>query len=243
MMNRLKLLTFDVTNTILKVKDSPGHHYTSVAKHFGINMSPSDLDNVYDSMIQKKKQDHPNYGRDHGMTTKEWWQDLICRVFVTAGYKGKLSTLRCVSNELWDRFEEGTDWEVIPHSHETLSALRNAGITLGVVSNFDESLKKTLAVNKLDHYFDFLVTAVSAGTEKPDPAIFHHALSMSGMSPSESGHVGDDISHDYHTPKSIGMSAFLFNRESTLPQSSLASIDRKDVISDLLDLNRLVVQQ
>lgn len=47
-MNRLKLLTFDITNTILKVKDSPGHQYASVAKHFGVNMSPADLDNVYE---------------------------------------------------------------------------------------------------------------------------------------------------------------------------------------------------
>ena len=47
-MNRLKLLTFDITNTILKVKNSPGHQYANVAKHFGINMSPADLDNVYE---------------------------------------------------------------------------------------------------------------------------------------------------------------------------------------------------
>lgn len=47
-MNRLRLLTFDVTNTILKVKDSPGHQYSAVAKNLGVNISASDLDNVYE---------------------------------------------------------------------------------------------------------------------------------------------------------------------------------------------------
>lgn len=241
MMNRLRLLTFDVTNTILKVKDSPGHQYSAVAKNLGVNISASDLDNVYDNTWHQKKQEHPNYGKDHGMTTKEWWQDLICRVFVNAGYKGNLSLLRDVSDILWKRFEDGTDWEVIPHSHETLTALKNAGIKLGIVSNFDESLEKTLRVNKMDHYFDFVVTAANTGTEKPDPAIFHRALSMCGMSPSESAHVGDDVSHDYLTPKSIGMTAFLFTPEcAAVTGESLGRVDQRHIISDLLDLNRLV---
>lgn len=243
-MNRLRLLTFDVTNTILKVKDSPGHQYSAVAKNFGININATDLDSVYDKTWQKKKSEHPNYGKDHGMTTKVWWQDFICRVFVNAGYQGNVSPLQGVSDVLWKRFEDGTDWEAIPHSHEALTLLKGAGIKLGVVSNFDESLEKTLCVNKMDHYFDFVVTSVNAGTEKPDPAIFRRALSMSGgVSPSLAAHVGDDVSHDYFTPKSIGMAAFLFHPPESSPPGgeSLGSVDQNDVISDLLALSRLLV--
>lgn len=239
-MHRIKLLTFDITNTILKVKDSPGNQYAEIAKRFGVNIGASDLDSVYDATWQKQKQELPNYGKDQGMTTKEWWQNFVCKVFLSAGYRGRLSSLNGVSDELWNRFKEGLEWDVIPHSHESLSALKSAGIKLGVVSNFDERLEKTLSAYKLDQYFDFVVTAVSAGTEKPDPAIFKHALSMSGMSPAVAGHVGDDISHDYYTPKSIGMSAFLFSPEK---EDALGSVDKKDVISDLLDLNKLVVEK
>lgn len=176
------------------------------------------------------------------MTTKEWWKGFVCQVFVNAGYKGNPGALRGVFDVLWKRFEDGTDWEAIPHSHEALAALKNAGIKLGIVSNFDESLEKTLCVNHLDQYFDFVVTAASSGTEKPDPAIFRRALSMSGMTPSVSAHVGDNVSHDYLTPKSIGMTAFLFIQESAPVGESLEKVDQKDIIRDLLDLNKIVTR-
>lgn len=50
-MNRLKLLTFDVANTILKIKDSPGYQYSAVAKNFGIIIKASDLDKVYEFVM------------------------------------------------------------------------------------------------------------------------------------------------------------------------------------------------
>ena len=59
-----------------------------------------------------------------------------------------------------------------------LQALCDRGIKLGIVSNFDERLERTLLTHRLLHYFDFVVTTVSARSEKPDPAIFHTALDM-----------------------------------------------------------------
>jgi REG-2-like HAD superfamily hydrolase len=248
---RLKLLTFDVTNTILRLKESPGHQYAAVGKLFGIKMTPTALNKVYGSTWQQQKHDHPNYGIDQGMTTKDWWHKFVSRVFVNAGYQGNQDQLKKVSDVLWNRFKDGLEWEVIPNSHQILSTLKNAGIKLGVVSNFDERLEKTLAVYKLDHYFDFLITSVNTKLEKPNPSIFQHALSISGMTADETGHVGDDVAHDYNAPKSIGITAFLFSEKcldtaTKAPESAGQSFDNvnlTDVITDLMDLNPRVIQQ
>jgi REG-2-like HAD superfamily hydrolase len=246
---RLKLLTFDVTNTILRVKDSPGHQYSEVGKMFGIAVSPTAINKVYGTTWQQKKQDHPNYGVDHGMTTKDWWHDFVKRVFVKAGYQGNHDELKKVSDSLWNRFQDGLSWEVIPNSREILSVLKNAGIKLGIVSNFDERLEKIIAAHKMDHYFDFLVTSHNTGLEKPNPSIFQHALSISGFTPDVVGHVGDDVSHDYKTPKDMGMSAFLFSEKSLdstkAPESagqSLTDVNQGEIITDLMDLKQIVMQ-
>ena len=59
---------------------------------------------------------------------------------------------------------------------------------LGVVSNFDDRLERTLLAHRLRHYFDFIVTSVSARSEKPEAAIFHTALHIAKV-----GHVAISI--------------------------------------------------
>ena len=239
-MSKLKLLTFDITNTLLKVKISPGSLYSEVAKSYGVNIHGSELDRVYPSTWQLKKRQHPNYGRRDGITTKQWWSGFVQMVFVNAGYRGSIYIIEEIATSLWDTYNEGSSWEVIPHTHECLSSMKNAGLRLGVISNFDERLQSTLVAHRLDSYFDFLVTSASVGVEKPDPAIFRFALGVSGVHPSEAGHVGDDLSHDYLAPKSIGMTAFLLDRDNKVAGRSVKGVDQKFVIRDLLELNRFV---
>lgn len=45
--SRLKLMTFDVTNTLLRVRVSPSHQYAEAAKLFGIEIPEKNLQDVY----------------------------------------------------------------------------------------------------------------------------------------------------------------------------------------------------
>lgn len=244
-MSHLRLLTFDVTNTILKVKISPSHHYAKAAMACGLNdVKESQLEKVYRSVWHEKKRLHPNYGAALGMTTREWWFDFVRRVFASAGYGLDATTIRNVTTLLWDEFERGLTWEVLPNSHDVLSRLKILGIRLGVVSNFDERLAKTLAMHGLDGYFDFLVTSVAAGAEKPDPAIYRYALSLcGGTKPGDAGHVGDDVANDYLPARSVGMTAFLLNRNNRLNEEDLREVDRSHVIGDLTELEKLLFRR
>lgn len=239
--SRLRLMTFDVTNTLLRVKVSPSHQYAEAAKLFGIEIPEKNLQDVYRSTWKKKKEEHPNYGLELGMTTKEWWADFVVRVFTNAGYRGNLEHLKHTTEYLWEQFEKGLNWELLPKSAIVLERLKASGLKLGVVSNFDDRLEKTLGAHKLSQYFDFLVTPIVARAEKPNAAIFEHALKLGGTRPEDAAHVGDDVCNDYLAARDAGMSAFLLHSKGQLTDHVLRHVDRRHVIHDLSQLLTLVL--
>lgn len=46
-MLRLRLLTFDLINTLVKVRVSPAHQYTEVARNVGVHVKETDILHVY----------------------------------------------------------------------------------------------------------------------------------------------------------------------------------------------------
>ncbi|AOV16779.1 haloacid dehalogenase [Acidihalobacter aeolianus] len=55
------------------------------------------------------------------------------------------------------------------------------------------------------HYFDFVITAAQAGSAKPSPGIFRHALSAAGVPAGECVHVGDNPYADVQGARAQGM--------------------------------------
>jgi len=135
-------------------------------------------------------------------------------------------------------------YEVLPNVREGLETLKSRGLHLGVVSNFDASLTPTLRAHGLNHYFDFTVTSEDAGAAKPEPAIFHRALGEfdgGPISPCDVAHVGDELENDYFAPRSLGMTAFLVDREGHLSSAVMQKVvDQRHVVRDLKDVSELV---
>ena len=119
-MSRLRLVTFDVTNTLLRLRTSPGREYANVAKTFGVTATADELDRGYKSVWAEKKAKHPLYGLADGLTTKQWWSDLVSRVFSRAGYDGNHVVLGLIADKLHDEFSEGKNWETLPFAHDVL---------------------------------------------------------------------------------------------------------------------------
>jgi len=115
-----------------------------------------------------------------------------------------------------------------------------------VVSNFDSSLACTLRAHNLYKYFDFVVTSEESGTSKPDPAIFRQALQKfvgGALKPEAVAHVGDEILNDYTAARNIGMTSFLIDHDGQIANSDPQHVvDRKQVVRDLRELDRLVTR-
>jgi len=233
-MIKCRLVTFDIVNTVLRVIGSPALQYTDVARQHGLFVDPEKIASVYHPLYIQMKADYPQYGIHHEMNTKQWWNIFVLRVFAATGCPTDLKILSKVTNSLWERFSEGANWEVLPHTAAVLEQLKNCGFLLAAVSNFDERLEITLQKQNLLSYFDSCVTVISSQAQKPDPRIFWAALNQVSVKPAEAAHVGDDIKNDYIPAKSIGMHAFLFAREAKLQNDAIEHrISEEDLLTDI----------
>jgi putative hydrolase of the HAD superfamily len=95
---------------------------------------------------------------------------------------------------------------------ETLSALRSAGLLLGVISNTLQPgrfLITSLHHLGLSGFFDVRVYSSDVGVAKPHPRIFRVALDRLGTTAENAVYVGDRLIPDVGGPHSVGMKAVL----------------------------------
>jgi putative hydrolase of the HAD superfamily len=106
-----------------------------------------------------------------------------------------------------------TKTNLFPKTHETLTYLKNK-YNMHVISNgFKESTEMKIQNNGLDIYFDNVIISEIVGINKPDRAIFDHALNLADAQVSESMMIGDSIEADIRGAQGIGMKAIYFNPE------------------------------
>jgi putative hydrolase of the HAD superfamily len=100
-----------------------------------------------------------------------------------------------------------------PDAVPALSALRDRGLRLIAVSNWDCSLPRVLDGCGLGELLDGTITSAEAGARKPDPAIFERALKLAGCGPDEALHVGDTAEEDVVGARAAGIRPLLIDRD------------------------------
>jgi len=124
---------------------------------------------------------------------------------------------------------------------ETLAALRERGLRLGIVSNGDEAqLAGWVALGGLEDAVEFVLSSEAARSCKPDAGIFHAALRLAGCEPSEALFVGDTPDHDIVGARAAGLRAVLLRPPETLNLPYLRGAAEPDyVIAALPELLEL----
>ena len=106
-----------------------------------------------------------------------------------------------------------TKTNLFPLAHQTLRYLKDK-YTLHIISNgFKESTEMKISNNGLDVYFEHVIISEVVGVNKPDRAIFDHALNLAKADVSESIMIGDSIEADIRGAQDYGMKAIYFNPE------------------------------
>jgi putative hydrolase of the HAD superfamily len=102
---------------------------------------------------------------------------------------------------------------------ETLQAIRDRGLHLGIVSNIDEDQLEHLgALAGLSKHFHSILSSERAGSCKPDAAIFAEALRRAGCEPAQALFVGDSIPQDIAGANRAGLrSVLLWHRPEREP--------------------------
>src|SRR5204863_7203228 len=100
-------------------------------------------------------------------------------------------------------------FEAYEDAQPALRALREGGLRLVVVSNWDCSLPDVLERIGIAPLVDAVVASAVVGAAKPDPRIFHAALERAGCRPGEALHVGDSVTADVEGATAVGIHAVL----------------------------------
>ncbi|MFN8108969.1 MAG: HAD family hydrolase [Thermoleophilia bacterium] len=113
---------------------------------------------------------------------------------------------------------EALRFEAFPDAPALLRRLRDAGIPVAVVSNWDCALPEVLDRLGMTPLVDAVVTSAAFGAAKPDPAVFHHALALLGVPPGpDVVHCGDDVVADLGGARAAGCTGVLLDRHDAHP--------------------------
>ena len=121
-----------------------------------------------------------------------------------------------LTRTFYERFTTLDTWDLYKDARPCLEWLRQAGVTLVLVSNWESWLEPLLHHRRIHHYFDALAISGQVGAEKPDAAIFHTALKQSGVTAEEAAHVGDSVTSDVEGAQAVGIRPVLLDRAGTL---------------------------
>lgn len=94
-----------------------------------------------------------------------------------------------------------------PWVTETLAALRGQGVRMSVISNSDGRVRDQLETCGVTPYLETVFDSAIVGAEKPDPALFHHALNELGLAPTDAIYVGDIYHFDVVGANRAGIGA------------------------------------
>jgi len=101
---------------------------------------------------------------------------------------------------------------VFPYTYEALKYLKQNKYRLYIITNGFKEVQKVKMHNcGFNKYFSKLITAELCGYYKPDPRIFHYALTSVNAKKDESIMIGDDYEVDIEGAKKSGIDQVYFN--------------------------------
>ena len=210
----LRAVLLDAAGTLIDVSQPLGDAYSRLAREYGGDLDPDTMTAGFRTAFA----DTPamafpgREGPDLDRAERGWWRALVERVTRAAG---GVREFDAYFDRLYAHYASAPAWCVYPEVPEVLAALRERGLALAVVSNFDSRLSPLLEALGLAPYFDAVVCSGAVGAAKPDRAIFVRALSVLGVEASEALHVGDSRVNDYEGARGASIEALLVARHLT----------------------------
>jgi putative hydrolase of the HAD superfamily len=228
----IKAVFFDAAGTLIKPVRNVGDSYAAFAAKYGKHVAPEDIIGRFRQCFDAAPRlAFPGANKNTlGELERAWWKNLVAQVFEPwrpfAGFDS------CFA-ELFAYFADPKAWSLYPDVLETLAALRQRGLILDVISNFDSRLLGILEGLGAGGLFDRVFVSSQVGYAKPDRRIFDAALAYHGLASAAALHVGDSEIHDLRGAVEAGIRGILVERRNS---PAAATSDRIDNLTSLLSL-------
>ena len=197
----IRAVTFDVGGTLIEPWPSVGHVYSAVAAQHGVSVAPEVLNRQFAAAWRTKK--------DFSHRRSDWSE------LVDATFTGLVETppSRTFFSTLYDAFASPRAWRIYDDVLPILDHLRNRGVKLGIISNWDERLRPLLRELKLDGWFDAVGISAEIGQSKPSQLIFRSVAELLQVEAASILHIGDSLAEDFEGARAAGFQAMLIEGE------------------------------
>ncbi|KAI8120305.1 rhythmically expressed gene 2 protein [Lucilia cuprina] len=234
-LKRFRLITFDITETLIDFSRAPAVQYSKTAAQLGVHViDRRKLEQCFKQEFKAIEEKHPNFGlHSPNFTWQDWWSQLVYNIFHCVDPNIEEAKLKELSEKLIKIYRTSECWRHMEGGLELIKCVRDADKKVGVISNFDPSLEEVLKEMNLLDKFDFVLTSYEAGYQKPHKNIFQKALDVYNVQPHEALHVGNTYEIDYVGARNAGWSSLLITPAEKDLQKAAPTQGYKN-IADLL---------
>ncbi|HEY6421553.1 MAG TPA: HAD-IA family hydrolase [Candidatus Binataceae bacterium] len=218
----LKAVFFDAAGTLFDAREPVGHTYARLARRYGVDAS----DAAVSASFRRAFGRAPGlaFGPGHRPAElrrleREWWRKRVADTFEPLG---TLPDFDAYFEALFSYFADPAHWQADDEATAVLQRLKDRGLKLGVISNFDYRLYHILDGLGLTPYFDSITISSEAGYAKPSAKVFEVALQTAGVAPDEAMHVGDSEHLDLAAAEAAGLLAVLVDHTQAPGQAVVA---------------------
>jgi putative hydrolase of the HAD superfamily len=204
---------FDAAGTLFEPREPVGRTYARLARDFGLEAP----DDAVTASFRRAFGAAPGLAFGPGLGPDElrrlergWWRSRVAETFAPLG---KFPDFDAYFDALFAHFADPAHWIADFEAAPMLQRLKNNGLKLGVISNFDYRLYRILDGLDLTRHFDSITISSEAGHAKPQREVYDAALARAGVSARDSMHIGDSEHLDFAPAAAIGIAAVLIDRE------------------------------
>jgi putative hydrolase of the HAD superfamily len=208
----VRAVFFDAAGTLFEALEPIELSYARIAARFGVRADP----NAVAAEFRRAFDNGPGLAFGPGRPAAElrrlerqWWRELVAQVFEGLG---RFEDFDAYFDALFAFFAQPGNWTAHPEAAAALRRLKDSGLVLGVISNFDYRLYGILEGLGLGNHFDSITISSEAGFAKPSPELFKAALGKHSLEAAESIHVGDSEALDLHGAIAAGIAGVLIDR-------------------------------
>lgn len=208
---KVNAIFFDAAGTLFTVNGSVGAIYAGLARKYGKDVSVGDLEAGFrHSFATAPPMAFPGATLAQTSTLeKQWWRNLVQQVFAGLGSFPQFDEY---FEALFQFFARAEAWVLYAETLATLAQLKERGLTVGVISNFDSRLLGLLDGLSVSPFVDAVVISTQAGAAKPAREIFTQALARVGVSAENAIHIGDSYEADVVGAQAAGLTPVFLDR-------------------------------
>lgn len=239
----LRGVFFDLDGTLIADRDTEGRRTALAAawrEAFGQPVEPEALE----AAIQTAYEAQFLYGQaGYADLAHLGMRDFLARLL--DGMRAVLSVPNVAETTPFLLAWSEIEWQalaLVPGAVSVLGALREAGLTLGLITNGPSCLQREkLDLLDLTPHLDHILVDTEFGCPKPDRRIFDRAAALAGLAPSELLFVGDTPAADIAGAVAAGWTAVWIDADHAPYPPDLPPPDATiDALPGLLSLPEVV---